>query len=283
MEEVEIYLSGLMQGNYENAIKRGKKYKKHFKKVRRSCSYEEKVVKYETLSPEQKWIFIRGIIDSSGFISEDKREVTLMSSYSQEISKFCGIANFLDQAATLFILTFVGTNAVDFLSKIYDNATIRFSKKYEIYLDYIGGSLKECLFVRTKENAISPAKKNASDEGYDLWLVEKDKVISEKTIRYDTFVKVKPPSGYHVEILPRSSLSNSGYILANSVGLIDESYNGTLKVALTKVDEKADELTLPFKAVQMVLRKSIHFVCKETTESGLDVTSRGEGGFGSTN
>ncbi len=31
--------------------------------------------------------------------------------------------------------------------------------------------------------------------------------------------KIQPEEGWHVEILPRSSLSNSGYMLSNSVGL----------------------------------------------------------------
>lgn len=281
--ETEIYLSGLIEGNNENAIKRGKKYKKHFKNLKHNCVLYETLKFDEIMDPKMKWIFIRGLIDSNGFISKEKREVTIMSKHGEEISKFCGIENFLDRAATLYILTFIDTNAVDFLSKLYDNATIKFSKKYKLYLNYIGGSLEKCLFVKAHDNAIDPSKKNASDEGYDLWLIEKDKIISEKTVRYDTFIQVKPPPGYHIEILPRSSLSNTGYMLANSVGLIDESYCGTLKIALTKVDEKADELTLPFKAVQMVLRKSIHFVCSEIPEDMIVHTMRGIGGFGSTN
>ncbi len=66
-------------------------------------------------------------------------------------------------------------------------------------------------------------------------------------------------------------------MLSNSVGLIDSSYRGTLKVTLTKIANDAEDIKLPFKAVQMVLRKNVHYICEETEE--LDDTERGEGGF----
>ncbi len=72
-----------------------------------------------------------------------------------------------------------------------------------------------------------------------------------------------------------------GLYVINSVGLIDSSYRGTLKVTLTKIANDAEDIKLPFKAVQMVLRKNVHYICEETEE--LDDTERGEGGFGSTN
>jgi dUTPase len=37
---------------------------------------------------------------------------------------------------------------------------------------------------------------------------------------------------------------------------------------------------MPFKAVQMVLRRNIHYLCEEVTQ--ISDTARGVGGFGST-
>ncbi len=102
--------------------------------------------------------------------------------------------------------------------------------------------------LKTNINAIPPSKRSCSDEGYDLWLIEIDKKINETTTRYDTCIKIQPEEGWHVEILPRSSLSNSGYMLSNSVGLIDSSYRGTLKVTLTKIANDAEDIKLPFKS-----------------------------------
>jgi dUTP pyrophosphatase len=141
-------------------------------------------------------------------------------------------------------------------------------------------SIPSCLCVKTRSDAIIPSKSRATDEGYDLTLISVDKVISKMTTRYDTGIKTQPPPGYHLELLPRSSLSNSGYILANSVGLIDCPFRGSLKVVLTKIDPDMPDLTLPFKCMQMVLRKNIHFLVDEVTE--IDDTARGSGGFGST-
>ncbi len=44
--------------------------------------------------------------------------------------------------------------------------------------------------------------------------------------------------------ITKSSLSNSGYMLSNSVGLIDSSYRGTLKVTLTKIANDAEDIKI---------------------------------------
>jgi deoxyuridine 5'-triphosphate nucleotidohydrolase len=230
---------------------------------------------------ELYWSFIRGVFDGDGHVYKDCRRCDISSNSFEMlkgVSDFCKIENVLSDTT----ISFYGTNSVDFLSKIYDtsNESLRLSTKYNLYLDQIFNCRPRCKFVKTRADAISPTKLRCSDEGYDLWLVDVDKEISNNTIRYDTFLKIQPEEGWHVEILPRSSLSNSGYILSNCVGLIDSSYRGTLKIALTKLDETADDIKLPFKAVQMVLRRNVHFICEEV--DALDATERGDGGFGST-
>ncbi|KAL8424544.1 hypothetical protein Efla_005650 [Eimeria flavescens] len=60
-------------------------------------------------------------------------------------------------------------------------------------------------------------------------------------------------------ILPRSSISRTPLRLANSVGLIDAGYRGELMAAVDNIKQE------PFTLVE-----------------GLDRTSRGEGGYGST-
>ena len=83
-----------------------------------------------------------------------------------------------------------------------------------------------------------------------------------------------------MEIVPRSSLSKSGYILANSVGIIDNSYRGNLMVALTKVCDDAKEIEYPFRCCQMIVRKYVNTYLEEV--GNVDKTKRNEGGFGST-
>ena len=164
-------------------------------------------------------------------------------------------------------IQFVGTNAVDFLGKIkcLENVPV-------------------CKFAKLSNSAVKPFKKFASDEGYDLVVIDIDKKISDSTYRFDTGLAVEPPDGYHVEILPRSSLSNTGWMLANSIGLIDSSYRGSLRIVLTKVDPQGLEYKdlLNTAVAQAVLRKNVHYEFEQIKPENLTSTKRGSSGFGST-
>lgn len=69
--------------------------------------------------------------------------------------------------------------------------------------------------------------------------------------------------------------------MANSVGIIDPSYNGNLLVALVKVDPEAPEVTFPFRCCQLIFRQQVHVNVNEV-DTMFDATERGAGGFGST-
>jgi dUTP pyrophosphatase len=151
------------------------------------------------------------------------------------------------------------------------------------YENYTKDSCPACptvLLVKDDERAVFPTKGTALSVGYDLTAFSVAKQISAKTALYDTGLIVQPPPGYYTEILPRSSLSKTGYMLSNSVGIIDPDYRGRLLIALTKVDESAPDLELPFTKCQLILRRAEFYNVRET--SSLDDTERGTGGFGST-
>lgn len=135
-------------------------------------------------------------------------------------------------------------------------------------------------FKKAHSNAVIPTRAGPNEVGYDLTLISVDKKISDWTTRYDTGIIVKPPEGYHTEIVPRSSLSKTGYMMSNSVGVIDQTYRGHLMVVLTRVDPTLPPLTLPYKGFQLVVRKTHLLPTEEMTE--MDETYRGAGGFGST-
>lgn len=136
------------------------------------------------------------------------------------------------------------------------------------------------LFRKDDPNAVTPTRGTNMAVGYDLTAISVAKKISERTTLYDTGICVQPPPGYYTEILPRSSLSKTGYVLSNSVGTIDPDYTGRLLIALTKVDDSLPDLELPFTKCQLVLRKFESFRLIETDK--LTETERGDGGFGST-
>jgi dUTP pyrophosphatase len=134
-------------------------------------------------------------------------------------------------------------------------------------------------FVRTHEDAVIPTKGDSLAVCYDLTVIGIWKVDGQTTF-YETGIIVKPPNGYYTEVHPRSSISKTGYMLANSVGIIDPNYRGTLKVALRKVDQDKPDLELPCKIAQLKLEHCIYYDMEEVKE--LDSTERGDGAFGST-
>lgn len=136
---------------------------------------------------------------------------------------------------------------------------------------------------RTHSNAVIPVSAGEQEVGYDLTAISLDKQINDNTYMYDTGIQVKPPDGYYLEIIPRSSIVKTGYMLANSIGIIDPTYRGNLKIVLTKVSPNAPDLQLPFTKCQLVLRKMETFpVVVDIGDTDWEHTSRGEGGFGST-
>lgn len=134
-------------------------------------------------------------------------------------------------------------------------------------------------FVRTSESAVLPTKAHPSDSGFDLTLISAVKSFGDVAL-YGTGIKVKPPEGYYFDVVPRSSVSKTGYMLANSVGIIDQSYTGEILVALRKVDKTAPDLELPVRMAQLILRPMIPVDMEEVAE--LPTSERGDGGFGST-
>jgi len=174
------------------------------------------------------------------------------------------------------VTTFVENDALEILSKLYDNIDIRCRVKTE-YQRYFKVTNTE--FRRVNEMAITPKKSRASDSGYDMYLINELKRDGE-TIFFDTGIQISAPFSYYYQLVARSSLSKTGYILANSVGIIDNSYTGNIIAALIKIDKSKPDLKLPFKGVQLVLCKHYHSIMTEVVL--LNETDRGDGGFGST-
>lgn len=116
-------------------------------------------------------------------------------------------------------------------------------------------------------------------------------------IEYDTQVKIQPPNGHFSLIFPRSSISKYDLVMANGVGVIDESYRGNLLVRFKYIPQPKDfkvnnygEIVIDDrkafqniykqgdKIAQLVFAKSIvpNLINGEQTE-----TVRSTGGFGS--
>lgn len=171
-----------------------------------------------------------------------------------------------------------------FLNKLYINTEITLLTPYvktKILYD-IRIKNPNIKVYKTDPNAIIPTKAFQEDTGYDLTIIKKIKDFNSKTVLYDTGIKIEIDEGYYTEIVPRSSISKFGYILANNIGIIDNHYRGNLMIALTKITDDASEIELPFKCCQLLVREQIISNLYEITDNNLSSTKRDDGGFGST-
>ncbi len=235
-------------------------------------------------------VFFRGYFDRHAEINDSTCKCILkITQYNVEdfiqLFKSTFKAKFgLVREHKLTLIIFSNYNALDFLYDLYKNSRKEYRNIYK-YRQYECILSKTnlppvCKYEKKNEHAVVPFKTRFSDIGYDITIIELVKKIGNNTFMYDTGLVVQPSFGYYTKIVPRSSLVKTGYILSNSVGIIDPTYRGSLKIVLTRVDNSLPEITLPYTGFQLIMEKFIHF---ELEESSTDSTDRSYGGFGSTN
>ena len=237
------------------------------------------------LPVEWMWHFMRGVFERRGKIQcspPSCRVSELSESVLHHLKTFCSIPCQLQGND----LVYYGTNAIDFLGVLYQQPTsYQLDTQYRAFVTLLQPKtlfrLPECHVYKTCSDAILPSKGKMSDVGYDLTLVRKEKELLGSVTLYDTGIKIRVRHGMYAEVVPRSSLSKSGYMMANSIGIIDPSYNGRIMVALIKVDPSAPDIQLPFRCCQLIFREQSHCSILESANDFED-TARGAGGFGST-
>ena len=129
-------------------------------------------------------------------------------------------------------------------------------------------------------NAVIPVYAKPGDAGLDLTAISESWNENNSMVTYDTGLAVEIPEGHVGLLFPRSSFSKTTLNLANSVGVIDSGYRGSIMLKFRYLEEGAvydvgdrvgQLLILPYPAIEF----------EEVEE--LSSTERGEGGFGSTN
>lgn len=142
------------------------------------------------------------------------------------------------------------------------------------------------MLVKVKKlnpDAVLPSSSNETDAGFDLVATD-DGEIKGTYIQYKTGISIEPEIGYHTEIFPRSSISKTDLVLANSIGLVDEGYRGEILVRF-KIVPRQDDKPFPVifkkgdRIAQLVVRKTERAIFEWRDE--LSDTTRGESGFGS--
>lgn len=151
-------------------------------------------------------------------------------------------------------------------------------------------------FKKLHEDAVLPSYAKPGDAGLDITAVSDSSTsFPEKGdlwyyIEYKTGLSVEIPEGYVGLLFPRSSISKSSLILANSVGVIDSGYRGEIcfrfKADAGLVNQATNESSTPAKYKKGDKIGQLMIVPYPTIEpefwSDLSETERGTGGFGST-
>jgi dUTP pyrophosphatase len=130
-------------------------------------------------------------------------------------------------------------------------------------------------------NKVNRTNENA---GFDLFVPE-DVVFAanEKKLVSMKVKCVLSESGVipvHYWMPPRSSISKTGLVLLNSIGVIDASYRGELMAFLWNTKDEEVTVKKGDRLVQIVAPTMGH-INTITIVDELDETDRGDGGFGS--
>lgn len=173
-------------------------------------------------------------------------------------------------------------------------------------------------FKKLNENAVIPSIAKAGDAGMDVVATEVEYDYLHDTIICHTGLACEFPKGYVLLAFPRSSVTNKGCLLGNSVGVIDSGYRGEIqlrykmhisfkvkrfhqivmrvlydknpfksfgKLVDNEVNKgfRVEDIYYPYKAGdrvgQFILMKLPDVQVEEVTE--LTESDRGDGGFGS--
>lgn len=123
-----------------------------------------------------------------------------------------------------------------------------------------------------------PLRATEGSIGYDLFAVSYKDYTDY--YEYNTGVSIGLPEGVLAMVLPRSSITNKGVFLGNSVGLIDTDYTGTIKLRFYKYSNQEAPYELGERIGQVVFVPFYDAMFVPTMR--LKQTERGTGGFGST-
>ena len=131
------------------------------------------------------------------------------------------------------------------------------------------------------EDAIIPTRGSEKAAGYDLYSTKDETIMPHETVKIGTGLAIQPPEGYFGAIFARSGLATKfGVRPGNCVGCCDEDYTGEYIVALH--NDSCDHVTIEKgdRIAQLVFLPYLNVEFTKVEE--LDITDRGDGGFGST-
>lgn len=131
------------------------------------------------------------------------------------------------------------------------------------------------------EGLALPAYATDGAAGMDVLAAEDATIAPGQRHAVATGLSVAIPTGYEIQVRPRSGLAlKHGITVPNTPGTIDSDYRGELKVILINHGAEDFAIARGDRVAQLVLAPVTQATWNEVDK--LDDTARGTGGFGST-
>lgn len=128
-------------------------------------------------------------------------------------------------------------------------------------------------------SAVLPSYAKEGDAGLDLTATSLN-TVNEGQMNgyqeYGTGLAFEIPDGFVGLLFPRSSVTNKAMVLKNSVGIIDSTYRGEVKLRFVG----NEDYNIGDRIGQMIIMPFPKIEIEEAEE--LTTTERNQGGYGST-
>ena len=125
-----------------------------------------------------------------------------------------------------------------------------------------------------------PVQATPGSAGWDIYATEDVNIppMEMRTLR--TGFGLQIPKGYYISIVPRSSYGKKRIMISNSPATIDSDYTGEISVMLYNNSMDFFSIKKADRIAQMILLQYNEMEFDYVEQ--FDITSRGDGGFGST-
>merc|ERR1712183_158268 len=133
--------------------------------------------------------------------------------------------------------------------------------------------------AKLSEHATIPTRGSFSAAGYDLYSAMDVTIPARGKGLVKTDIQIKVPHGTYGRVAPRSGLAWKHHIDIGA-GVVDEDYRGNIGVVMFNHASVDFEVKAGDRIAQLVCERIAYPEIQELPS--LDVTERGEGGFGST-
>jgi len=145
---------------------------------------------------------------------------------------------------------------------------------------------------KLSENARVPKKAHTTDACFDVYAseIEVKDASGVETVVVKLGFSTEIPEGFKGVLVPRSSLTNTTWMMQNSPGQIDASYRGEWQMRFKQLLCFHNETKTPFRQKfpfevgdrvgQVFFEKVLDIEFEEN--EGLSDSERGKGGFGHT-